>query len=106
MVRQGAGQANVATPATKEDDRMGDVGTAAFEKVASGIYLEGLAIDYRRDVIWYSDVIAGGIHGVKPDGTKVATFNEGRMWTGGIMVNDDGSVLSTGEGGIMWNNPD
>ncbi len=77
-----------------------------FEKIASGIYLEGLAIDHVRHVIWFSDVIAGGIHGVKPDGTRVTSFNEGRMWTGGIMVNQDGSVLSTGEGGIMWNNPD
>jgi sugar lactone lactonase YvrE len=79
---------------------------AEFEKIASGLYLEGLAIDHERDVIWYSDVIAGGIHGVKPDGTQVASFNEGRMWTGGVMMNADGAVLSTGEGGIMWNHPD
>ncbi|MFA7603043.1 MAG: SMP-30/gluconolactonase/LRE family protein [Novosphingobium sp.] len=77
-----------------------------FSKIASGIYLEGLAVDHARDVIWFSDVIAGGIHGVKPDGTSVGTFNESRMWTGGVMMNADGSVLSTGEGGIMWNNPD
>lgn len=77
-----------------------------FQKIASGIYIEGLAIDHARDVIWYSDVIAGGIHGVKPDGTKVTSFNEGRMWTGGIMVNHDGKVLSSGEGGIMWNDPE
>lgn len=75
-----------------------------FEKVASGIYLEGLAVDYERNIVWYSDVIAGGIHGLRPDGSTIS-FNEGRMWTGGIMVNEDGSVLSTGEGGIMWNNP-
>jgi sugar lactone lactonase YvrE len=79
---------------------------AEFAKIASGIYLEGLAVDHARDVIWYSDVIAGGIHGVKPDGTPAGSFNEGRMWTGGIMMNADGAVLSTGEGGIMWNNPD
>jgi sugar lactone lactonase YvrE len=77
-----------------------------FTKIASGIYLEGLAVDHARNIIWYSDVIAGGIHGVKPDGTKVGSFNDGRMWTGGIMMNADGAVLSTGEGGIMWNNPD
>jgi len=77
-----------------------------FEKIASGIYLEGLAIDHVRDVIWYSDVIAGGIHGVKPDGTSVGSFNRDRMWTGGVMMNDDGAVLSTGEGGIMWNDPE
>ena len=85
---------------------MGELAIGAFEKVASGIYLEGLAVDYARDTIWYSDVIAGGIHGVRPDGTRVASFNEDRMWTGGVMMNADGSVLSTGEGGIMWNNPE
>ena len=77
-----------------------------FVKIASGTYLEGLAVDDRRDVIWYSDVIAGGIHGVKPDGTPVTRFNETRMWTGGVMMNADGRVLSTGEGGIMWNDPE
>ena len=77
-----------------------------FTQIASGLYLEGLAVDHARDVIWYSDVIAGGIHGVRPDGTSVGSFNDTRMWTGGVMMNADGSVLSTGEGGIMWNNPD
>jgi sugar lactone lactonase YvrE len=43
---------------------------------------------------------------VKPDGTKVATLNPDRMWTGGVMMNEDGCVLSSGQGGIMWNNPD
>ncbi|MBV1690555.1 SMP-30/gluconolactonase/LRE family protein [Novosphingobium sp. G106] len=77
-----------------------------FVGIAKGLYLEGLAVDYARDVIWYSDVIAGGIHGVKPDGTRVATLNPDRMWTGGVMMNEDGCVLSSGQGGIMWNNPD
>lgn len=85
---------------------MGELATSAFDKVASGIYLEGLAVDYDRGTIWYSDVIAGGIHGVKPDGTAVASFNASRMWTGGVMMNHDGAVLSTGEGGIMWNDPE
>jgi sugar lactone lactonase YvrE len=85
---------------------MAELAMSAFEKIASGIYLEGLAVDYMRDTIWYSDVIAGGIHGVKPGGTKVTSFNETRMWTGGVMMNEDGAVLSTGEGGIMWNNPE
>lgn len=75
-----------------------------FEKIAEGIYLEGLAVDHERNVVWYSDVIAGGIHGVTPDGRKVGSFNPGRMWTGGCLMNDDGSVLSSGPGGIMWNN--
>jgi sugar lactone lactonase YvrE len=77
-----------------------------FDQLASGIYLEGLAVDHARDIIWYSDVIGGGIYGIKPDGKPVGSFNEERMWTGGIAINADGSVLSTGQGGIMWNNPD
>ncbi len=77
-----------------------------YSKIAEGIYLEGLCVDYRRNVIWYSDVIKGGIHGVTPEGKPVGSFNAGRMWTGGVMMNEDGSVLSSGPGGIMWNNPD
>lgn len=76
-----------------------------FREIARGIYLEALTVDHDREVVWYSDVIAGGMHGVTFDGEKVGAFNEGRMWTGGAMMNADGSVLSTGEGGIMWNNP-
>src|ERR1700726_4140131 len=83
---------------------MGEQAVGKFEKVASGVYLEGLAVAYERNVIWYSDIIAGGIHGVRPDGSKVQPFNEGRMWTGGVMMSGDGSVLSTGQGGTMWNN--
>jgi sugar lactone lactonase YvrE len=85
---------------------MGELAVGEYEKIAAGIYLEGLSYDFGREVIWYSDVITGGIHGVKPDGTKVGSFNEERMWTGGVMMNADGSVLSTGEQGIMWSNPD
>jgi sugar lactone lactonase YvrE len=69
------------------------------------VTLEGLAVDYARDVVWYSDVIAGGVHGVMPGGAKIASFNSDRMWTGGILLNEDGAVLSSGAGGIMWNHP-
>ncbi len=77
-----------------------------FEKIAQGIYLEGLSFDFRRNVIWYSDVIKGGIHGVTPEGKHVTSFNKERMWTGGVMMNSCGAVLSTGEGGIKWNDPE
>jgi sugar lactone lactonase YvrE len=84
---------------------MPQVRSGQFEPLAKGLYLEGLAVDPPRRIVWYSDVIAGGIHGVKLDG-GIISFNQDRMWTGGILVNEDGSVLSTGEGGIMWNHPD
>ncbi len=77
----------------------------AFEQIASGIYLEGLAVDSRRDIVWYSDVVGGGVHGLMPDGST-HSFDQERMWTGGIMLNHDGCVLSSGAGGIAWNNPE
>ena len=76
----------------------------AFDPVARGLYLEGLAVDHERGVVWYSDVVGGGVHGVWPDG-RTQSFNTGRMWTGGVLINEDGRVLSTGAGGIMWNDP-
>jgi sugar lactone lactonase YvrE len=76
-----------------------------FEKVTSGVYLEGLAIDHARRAVWYSDVIAGGVHGIMADGSKLS-FNTERKWTGGVLMNADGCVLSSGPGGIMWNSPE
>jgi hypothetical protein len=64
-----------------------------LQPIAKGLYLEGLAVDHVRNVVWYSDVIAGGVHRVYPDGT-VTTFKPDRMWTGGILVNEDGSVTA------------
>lgn len=84
---------------------MSDLDVGQFEKVASGLYLEGLAVDTVRDIVWYSDVIAGGVYGLARDG-GIESFNADRMWTGGLLLNDDGAVLSTGAGGIMWNNPE
>jgi sugar lactone lactonase YvrE len=77
---------------------------AKFERVAAGLYLEGLAVDHKRNVVWYSDVIAGGIHRLAADGS-IRSFNTDRMWTGGILLNEDGCALSSGAGGIMWNDP-
>jgi sugar lactone lactonase YvrE len=75
-----------------------------FQRVASGLYLEGLVVDSVRRAVWYSDVIGGGVHGILPDGGAVS-FNRDRKWTGGLLMNADGSVLSSGPGGIMWNDP-
>jgi sugar lactone lactonase YvrE len=85
---------------------MADQAVGEFAEVARGIYIEGLSVDHQREVVWYSDVIAGGIHGIKFDGTPVTSFNHGRMWTGGVLMNADGCVFSSGEGGIMWNDPE
>lgn len=83
---------------------MGEPIVTGFEEIASGIYLEGLAIDTENNIVWYSDVIGGGVHGLHGDG-RIQSFNVDRMWTGGLLINFDGSVLSSGAGGIRWNNP-
>lgn len=83
---------------------MHQVAVGEFQQLAAGIYLEGLAVDQQRDIVWYSDVVGGGLHGVMSNGS-IESFNPGRMWTGGVMMNHDGAVLSSGQGGIMWNNP-
>ena len=43
---------------------MSSTQAANFHRLAAGVYLEGLAVDYARSIVWYSDVIAGGVHGV------------------------------------------
>ena len=85
---------------------MGELVVGEFRKIAEGVYLEGLSYDFKRDVVWYSDPLQGGVFGVTPDGISRGSFNLDRRWTGGVMMNADGSVLSSGPGGIMWNNPD
>lgn len=47
---------------------MSELVAGEFQQVASRIYLEGLAVDRERNIVWYSDVIAGGIHALMPDG--------------------------------------
>jgi sugar lactone lactonase YvrE len=84
---------------------MGQLKVGEFEKLEAGIYLEGLGVDHKRNIVWFSDPLAGGIFARMPDG-KVRDFNLKRRWTGGIMVNEDGAALSSGPGGIMWNNPE
>ncbi len=75
-----------------------------LEQVAKGMYLEGLSVDTASGDVWYSDVIAGGIHRLAPDGS-ITAFNPERMWTGGVMMNADGKVLSSGGEGIQWTDP-
>ena len=73
--------------------------------LARGIYLEGLACDDSRATVWFSDVVAGGVHGLRADGSTVVLDSD-RMWTGGIAIDEAGRILSSGAGGIRWNDPD
>jgi sugar lactone lactonase YvrE len=64
----------------------------SFENIASGVYLEGLAVDYQRNVVWYSDV--------KDDSDGMALDAEGNVWITGfrsggfvVRVKPDGTLL-------------
>jgi sugar lactone lactonase YvrE len=74
----------------------------SFTALARGRYLEALAID--EHVVWFSDVILGGVQGLKPDGSIAHGLIE-RKWIGGILFNEDGALLCSGPGGIAWFHP-
>lgn len=79
--------------------RLGSIQNGHFEKIAGGLYLEGLAVS-GDGAVWFSDVIAGGVHCCKSDGST-ESFNPERLWTGGLLIDQVGKLLSTGQGGIM-----
>jgi sugar lactone lactonase YvrE len=72
-----------------------------FENLTSGYYLEALFV--AGDAIWLSDVTQEGIRRLSPDG-RLQRW-PGKRLIGGIIVNDDGAVLSSGPGGISWLDP-
>ncbi|MGO9930398.1 MAG: SMP-30/gluconolactonase/LRE family protein [Steroidobacteraceae bacterium] len=72
-----------------------------FEALTSGFYFEGLFVT--EDAIWFSDVTQEGIRRLLPDG-RIQQW-PGKRLIGGIIVNDDGVVLSSGAGGISWLDP-
>jgi len=70
-----------------------------FEPLATGYYLEALLVDH--DELWYSDVVVGGVRRV---GSELVLLPD-RRWVGGLLRNEDGSLLVSGEGGIAWVDP-
>jgi sugar lactone lactonase YvrE len=74
----------------------------SFTPIAKGRYLEALAIDER--IVWFSDVILGGVQGLRPDG-GISHWLPERRWIGGVLLNEDGALLCSGPGGIAWFHP-
>jgi sugar lactone lactonase YvrE len=74
----------------------------SFTPLARGRYLEALAID--EHIVWFSDVILGGVQGLNPDGS-ISHWLAERRWIGGILLNEDGALLCSGPGGIAWFHP-
>jgi sugar lactone lactonase YvrE len=72
---------------------------SAFEEVARGFYLEGLLVD--GDEVWYTDVVVGGVR----HANSGRVLLEARPMIGGLLLNEDGSLLVAGAGDIAWVNP-
>ena len=75
-----------------------------WTKLAGGLYLEGLTVA-ADGAVWCSDVIGGGVHG-QAGGQPSHILHQGRMWIGGLVQNDRGHILCTGQGGIFAADPD
>lgn len=50
--------------------------------------------------VYFSELIEGGLYRHNPDGS-VATILSDRRWIGGLVINRDGSVICSGEGGLV-----
>jgi sugar lactone lactonase YvrE len=75
-----------------------------FEVVASGFcFLEAPRAD-DGGVVWFTDVVQGGLRRLLPDG-RIDEWLPGRRWIGGIVLDRDGSVLCSGGDGIAWLDP-
>ena len=71
-----------------------------FETLARGLYLEALLTD--GEDVWFGDVVTGGIQRL---GTDTVLLPERRL-VGGLLRNEDGSLLVSGQGGIVWAHPE
>lgn len=75
-----------------------------FEKIASGFsFLEAPRVDEQQN-LYFSDVALGGLYRRSPDG-GIEQFLPDRRPIGGIALNDDGSVICSGPGGIICFDP-
>ena len=74
-------------------------GGNGFEEIARGFYLEGLLVD--GDDVWYTDVVVGGVRHAATGQVLLDT----RTMIGGLLLNEDGSLLVAGAGDIAWANP-
>jgi sugar lactone lactonase YvrE len=73
--------------------------TESWQPLARGFYLEGLLVD--GDDVWFTDVVVGGVRRLGSDRVVL----ESRSMIGGLLLNDDGSLIIAGGGGIVWANP-
>jgi sugar lactone lactonase YvrE len=75
-----------------------------FEPVVTGMCLiEAPRWDERG--LWFTDILLGGVRCLRPDGRLDAWLTERRI-VGGMVMNDDGKLILSGTGGIVWLDPE
>ena len=74
-----------------------------FQVVRSGF---GLLESPRADPhhVWFTDMALGGVHRMAPGGEWSHWLSARRM-IGGLALNEDGALLCSGTGGIIWLQP-
>lgn len=74
-----------------------------FEQVATGFCLIE-APRWDGNQLWFTDILQGGFRRLNPDGSIDAWLTE-RTTVGGLALNDDGAMIVSGTGGIVWLHP-
>ncbi len=78
--------------------------TPQFDVIATRFqFVEAPRVD-DAGVVYLSDLTGGGFCRVKP-GAPVETLLSGRMWIGGAVLDEDGSLVVSGKGGLMRLDP-
>jgi len=75
-----------------------------IEQVASGFCLIE-APRWDGVQLWFTDILLGGFRRLNRDGSIDAWLTE-RTTVGGLALNDDGAVIVSGTGGIVWIHPE
>jgi D-xylonolactonase len=78
--------------------------TVHFDVVARGFqFVEAPRVD-DEGTVYFSDLTGGGCYRVEP-GRGVETVLADRMWIGGAVLDQDGSILLSGKGGLVRVDP-
>lgn len=75
-----------------------------FKPIAEGFcFLEAPRVDERG--VWFSDCALGGVRCLRPDG-RVDSWLTERISIGGMAINEDGALILSGPGPMVWLNPE
>lgn len=55
--------------------------------------------------LWFTDILLGGVRCLRPDG-RIDQWLTERDIIGGMVFNDDGKLILSGTGGLVWLDPD